>query len=83
MFYIKTGAVGSQATNTVQEQFEADTKTEEEIPVEADLTHDESDEAEPDKGEVQVEPAQAQEEAEAASGQDDTVETDLEKKTND
>ena len=61
----------------------ADTKTEEEIPVEADSTHDESDESEPDKGEVQAEPAKAQEESEAASGQDDTVENSSKKKTND
>ena len=66
-------------TNTVQEQIESDTKTEEEISVE-DSTRDES---EADKGEVKAEPAQTQEEAEATSGQDDTVETNSEKNTND
>ena len=66
-------------TNTVQEKIESDTKTEEEISVE-DSTRDES---EADKGEVKAEPAQTQEEAEATSGQDDTVETNSEKNTND
>ena len=69
-------------TNTVQEQIESDTKTEEEVSVE-DSTQDVSDEAEPDKGEVKAEPAQTQEEAEAASVQDDTEETNSEKNTND
>ena len=68
-------------TNTVQEKIESDTKTEEELSVE-DSTGDES-EAELDKGEVKAEPAQTQEEAEATSGQDDTVETNSEKNTND
>ena len=68
-------------TNTVQEQIESDTKTEEEISIE-DSTRDES-EAELDKGEVKAEPAQTQEEAEATSGQDDTVKTNSEKNTND
>ena len=65
--------------STVQEQTESDTKTEEEVSVE-DSTRDES-EAKLDKGEVKAEPAQTQEEA--ASGQDDTVETNSEKNTND
>ena len=69
-------------TNTVQEQIESDTKTEEEVSVE-DSTQDVSDEAEPDKREVKAEPTQTQEETEAASGQDDTVETNSERNTND
>ncbi len=69
-------------TNTVQEQIESDTKTEEEVSVE-DSTQDVSDEAEPDKREVKAEPTQTQEETEAASGQDDTVETNSEKNAND
>ena len=68
-------------TNTVQEQIESDTKTDEEVSVE-DSTRGES-EAELDKGEVKAEPAQTQEEAEAASGPDDTEETNSEKNTND
>ena len=69
-------------TNTVQEQIESHTKTEEEVSVE-DSTQDVSDEAEPDKMEVKAEPTQTQEETEAASGQNDTVETNLDKNTND
>ena len=69
-------------TNTVQEQIESDTKTEEEVSVE-DSTQDVSYEAEPDKRDVKAEPTQTQEETEAASGQDDTVETNSEKNTND
>ena len=69
-------------TNTVQEKIESDTKTEEEVSVE-DSTRGDS-EAELDKGEVKAEPAQTQEETEAASsGQNDTVETNSEKNTND
>ena len=69
------------ATNTVQEKIESDTKTEEEIPVE-DSTRDES-KAELDKVEVNAEPTQTQENTEAASGQDDSVDTNSEKNTND
>ena len=69
-------------TNTVQEQIESDTKTEEEIPVE-DSTRDASDKAKPDKVEAKAEPEQTQEEAEAVSGQDETEETNSEKNTDD
>jgi len=69
------------STNTVQEKIESDAKTEEEIPVE-DSSRDES-EAELDKGEVKAKPEQSQEEAETTSGQDDTIETNSEKNTND
>jgi len=71
----------TEVTNTVQEKIEADTETKEKISVE-DSIRDES-EAELDKGEVKAEPVQTQEEAEATSGQDDTVETNSEKNTND
>ena len=67
--------------NTVQEQIESDTKTEEEVSVE-DSTRGDS-EAELDKVRVKAEPAQTQEEVEATSGQDDTVETNSEKNSND
>jgi len=69
------------ATNTVQENIESDTKTEEQDSVE-DSTRDKS-EAKLGKGEVKDEPVQKQEEAEATSGQDDTVETNSEKNSND
>ena len=70
-------------TNTVQEQIESATKTEEEVSVEDSTQLDVSDETEPDKREEKAEPTQTQEETEDASGQDDTVETNSEKNTND
>ena len=70
-------------TNTVQEQIESDTKTEEEVSVEDSTQQDVSDETEHDKREEKAEPTQTQEETEAASGQDDTVETNSEKNSND
>ena len=70
-------------TNTVQEQIESDTKTEEEVSVEDSTQQDVSDETEHDKREEKAEPTQTQEETEAASGQDETVETNSEKNTDD